>query len=84
MRCLTCDLPLIQDKVLRTHIPVFLLHLKQDATSEYFKAKYIFNGNLNLMLLLNFKGMFLKKFPIYDEGGTKTLDNTSTIKKQIL
>lgn len=82
MRCLTRDVPVIQDKVLRTHIPVFLLHLQQDATSEYFKAKYTFNGNLNLMLLLNLKRMFLKKLPIYDESRTKTLDYTSTIKSK--
>ena len=82
MRCLTRDLSVIQDKVLRTHIPVFLLHLQQDATSEYFKAKYTFNGNLNLMVLLNLKRMFLKKFAIYDESRTKTLDYTSTIKNK--
>ena len=82
MRCFTRDVPVIQDKVLRTHIPVFFLHLQQDATSEYFKAKYTFNGNLNLMVLLNSKRMFLKKFAIYDESRTKTLDYTSTIKNK--
>lgn len=82
MRCFTRDVPVIQDKVLRTHIPVFLLHLQQDATTEYFKAEYTFNDNLNLMVLLNLKRMFLKKFAIYDESRTKTLDYTSTIKNK--